>query len=196
MARVGRYGPYLQRGEDRVSIPEDLAPDELTSSGPRSSSRPRRPTGCSGRTRRPGSRCWCSAGRFGPYVQLGEVVDGGPKPRTASLFASMTPATITLEQALELLSIPRVVGADPATGEEIVAHNGRFGPYLKKGTDTRSLRHRGADPDITVDEALGALRPAQDPPGPGRRRPLRELGAGPRHRRADGGARTAASGPT
>ena len=87
-------------------------------------------------------------------MQLGEAVDGGPKPRTSSLFASMSPATLTFEQALELLRIPRVVGTDPESGEEIVAHNGKFGPYLKKGTDTRSLASEDQILTVTLDEAL------------------------------------------
>ena len=101
------------------------------------------------------------AGRFGPYVQLGELVEGGPKPRTSSLFASMSPATLTLEQALDLLRIPRVVGTDPATGEEIVAHNGKFGPYLKRGTDTRSL--------LTEDQILTSPSTRPWPSSPSRR---------------------------
>ena len=90
-------------------------------------------------------------------------MDGGPKPRTSSLFASMSPATLTFEQALDLLRIPRVVGTDPGSGEEIVAHNGKFGPYLKKGTDTRSLLTE--DQILSVDRGRGPgpVRPAQDP---------------------------------
>jgi DNA topoisomerase-1 len=117
------------------------------------------------------------AGRFGPYVQLGEVVDGGPKPRTASLFASMVPATITLEEALELLRIPRVVGADPESGEEIVAHNGKFGPYLKKGTDTRSLLSEDQLLTVTVDEALALFAQPKARRGRNAVGPLREMGA-------------------
>ena len=118
------------------------------------------------------------AGRFGPYVQLGELVDGGPKPRTSSLFASMSPATLTFEQALELLRIPRVVGTDPATGEEIVAHNGKFGPYLKKGTDTRSLLTEDQLLTVTVDEAL-ALFAQPKTRGRNAKGPLREMGTDP-----------------
>ena len=93
------------------------------------------------------------AGRFGPYVQVGELVEGGEKPRTASLFSSMEPATLTLEQALDLLRIPRSVGSDPETDEEIVAHNGRFGPYVKRGSDTRSLTSEEQLLTVTLDEA-------------------------------------------
>jgi DNA topoisomerase-1 len=178
VARVGRYGPYLQHGEDRVSIPEDLAPDELTVEraeelldAPSSD----RVLGADPET---GLPIQVKAGRFGPYVQLGEMVDGGPKPRTSSLFASMSPATLTFEQALDLLRIPRVVGIDPATNEEIVAHNGKFGPYLKKGTDTRSLLTEDQILTVTVDEAL-ALYAQPKTRGRNAKGPLREMGADP-----------------
>ena len=119
------------------------------------------------------------AGRFGPYVQLGEATEGGPKPKTASLFATMSPATLTFEEALDLLRIPRVVGVDPETGEEIVAHNGRFGPYVKRGSDTRSLTSEEQLLTVTLDEARAVF--AQPKPRRGRTAagPLRELGADP-----------------
>jgi DNA topoisomerase-1 len=178
VARVGRYGPYLQHGEDRVSIPEDLAPDELTIEraesllGAPSSDR------VLGEDPETGLPVQVRAGRFGPYVQLGELVDGGPKPRTSSLFASMSPETLTFEQALELLRVPRVVGTDPESNEEIVAHNGKFGPYLKKGTDTRSLVSEDQILSVTVDEALTLFA---QPKARGRnaKGPLREMGDDP-----------------
>ena len=119
------------------------------------------------------------AGRFGPYVQLGEVTDGGPRPRTASLFATMTPETLTLEQALELLSIPRVVGPDPDTGEEIVAHNGKFGPYLKRGSDTRSLDSEEQILSVDLDTARALFAQPKARRGRTPAAPLRELGADP-----------------
>ncbi len=128
VARVGRYGPYLQRGEDRASIPDDLAPDELTIERAEEILAAPSNDRVLGTDPESGLEVQLKAGRFGPYVQVGEVVDGGEKPRTASLFSSMDPATLTFEQALELLRIPRTVGTDPDTGEEVVAHNGRFGP--------------------------------------------------------------------
>ena len=82
---------------------------------------------------------FAKAGRFGPYVQLGELVDGEDKPQTASLFKDMDLETVTLEQATQLLSLPRVVGVDPEDGQEITAQNGRYGPYLKKGKDSRTI---------------------------------------------------------
>ena len=169
MARVGRYGPYLQRGEDRVSIPEDMAPDELTIERAEALLEAPSSDRILGTDPETGLPVQVRAGRFGPYVQLGEVEEGGPKPRTSSLFASMSPATLTLEQALDLLRIPRVVGTDPENGEDIVAHNGRFGPYLKRGKDTRSLLTEDQILTVSLDEALalfaqpktrGVVRPA------------------------------------
>jgi len=179
VARVGRYGPYLQRGEDRVSIPDDLAPDELTVERAESLLEAPSSDRTLGKDPETGLPVQVRAGRFGPYVQLGELVEGGPKPRTSSLFASMAPATVTFEQALDLLRIPRVVGADPHTAEEIVAHNGKFGPYLKKGTDTRSLTSEDQILSITVDEALALFAQPKTRGGRNAKGPLRDLGADP-----------------
>jgi DNA topoisomerase-1 len=176
VARVGRYGPYLQHGDDRVSIPEDLAPDELTPARAEELLAAPSSDRVLGEDPETGLPVQVKAGRFGPYVQLGDVVDGGPKPRTASLFSSMVPATITFEQALELLRIPRVVGTDPEGGEEIVAHNGKFGPYLKKGTDTRSLATEDQLLTVTVDEALALFAQPKTRRGRNAAGPLREMG--------------------
>jgi DNA topoisomerase-1 len=179
VARVGRYGPYLQHGEDRVSIPEDLAPDELTVERAEELLEAPSSDRVLGNDPETGLPVQVKAGRFGPYVQLGEMVDGGPKPRTSSLFASMSPATLTFEQALELLRIPRTVGTDPATGEEIVAHNGKFGPYLKKGTDTRSLLTEDQLLTVTVDEALALFAQPKTRGNRTAKGPLREMGTDP-----------------
>ena len=179
VARVGRYGPYLQRGEDRVSIPEDLAPDELTIEKAEALLAAPSSDRVLGIDPESGQPVQVKAGRFGPYVQLGELVDGGPKPRTSSLFASMSPASISFEEALELLRVPRVVGSDPESHEEIVAHNGKFGPYLKKGTDTRSLLTEDQILSITVDEALALFAQPKTRGGRNAKGPLREMGADP-----------------
>ena len=181
VARVGRYGPYLQAGGDdgaRVSIPEDIAPDELTSekvlellsapSGDREL----------GTDPESGHPVVVKAGRYGPYVTT--VVPEGSKesPRTASLFSSMSPETVTFEQALKLLTLPRTVGAAP-DGEEIQALNGRYGPYIKKGTDSRSLDSEDKLFTVTLDEALAIFA---QPKQRGRRAaaaPLKELGPDP-----------------
>jgi DNA topoisomerase-1 len=179
VARVGRYGPYLQRGDDRVSIPDDLAPDELTPERAESLLEAPSSDRVLGNDPDTGLPIQVRAGRFGPYIQLGEIVDGGPKPKTASLFASMSPATITLDEALELLKIPRLVGVDSATNEEIVAHNGKFGPYVKKGTDSRSLVSEQQILDVTVDEAMALFAQAKTRRGRAAAGPLREMGADP-----------------
>jgi DNA topoisomerase-1 len=179
VARVGRYGPYLQKGEERVSIPEDLAPDELTVERAEALLEAPSSDRVLGDDPGTGLPVQVKAGRFGPYVQLGELVDGGPKPRTSSLFASMSPATLTFEQALQLLEIPRTVGTDPSSGEEIVAHNGKFGPYLKKGSDTRSLLTEDQILTVGVDEALALFAQPKTRGNRTAKGPLREMGNDP-----------------
>jgi DNA topoisomerase-1 len=181
--RVGRYGPYVERAgnsEDRASVPEDMAPDELTvekaeellaePSGDRD-------LGVDPTTGRP---VVAKSGRYGAYVT--EVLaDDAPKsarPRTGSLFKTMTLDTVTLAEALRLLSLPRVVGADPESGDEITAQNGRYGPYLKRGTDSRSIEGEEQLFDITLEQALAIYA---QPKQRGRQSaaPLRELGVDP-----------------
>jgi DNA topoisomerase I len=179
VARVGRYGPYLQRGEDRASIPDDLAPDELTIERAEEILAAPSNDRVLGRDPENGLDVQVKAGRFGPYVQVGELTEGGEKPRTASLFSTMDPATLTFEQALELLRIPRTVGTDPETGEDVVAHNGRFGPYLKRGTDTRSLTSEEQLLTVTLDEASALFAQPKQRRGRTAAAPLRELGPDP-----------------
>jgi DNA topoisomerase I len=179
VARAGRYGPYLQRDDETVSIPEDLALDELTVD--KAEELLAAPSGdrVLGNDPTTNEPVYLKIGRFGPYVQLGEMVDGSKaKPPTASLFSTMDPSTLTLEQALRLLQLPRVVGADPSDGEEIQALNGRYGPYLKKGKETRSLDTEEQLFTVSVEDALALF--AQ--PKKGRRAsaaPLKELGPDP-----------------
>jgi DNA topoisomerase-1 len=180
VVRVGRYGPYLQRGEDRASIPEDLPPDEMTVE--RAEELLAAPSGDRSLGTDPDSNLpvLVRSGRFGPYIQLGEAVEGGDRPRTASLFKSMTPETVQLDQALDLLRLPRTVGTDPSSGEEIQALNGRFGPYVKKGTDTRSLDTEEQLLAVTLDEALALFAQPKARRGRGAAAaPLRELGEDP-----------------
>ncbi len=176
VARVGRYGPYLQKGEARASIPDDLAPDELTIDRAEEILAAPSNDRVLGTEPESGLDVQLKAGRFGPYIQVGEMADGGERPRTASLFSAMDPATLTLEQALELLGIPRIVGTDPDTGEEVVAHNGRFGPYLKRGSDTRSLSSEEQLLTVTLDEARALFAQPKQRRGRTAAPPLRELG--------------------
>jgi DNA topoisomerase-1 len=179
VARVGRYGPYLQRGDDRASLPDDMCPDELTVA--RSEELLAAPTNdrVLGSDPETGLDVSVKAGRFGPYVQLGDAGEGAAKPRTSSLFSTMDPATLTFAQALELLRIPRTVGTDPESGEEVVAHNGKFGPYLKKGTDTRSLASEDQILTVTLPEAQAIFAQPKQRRGRTAAPPLRELGADP-----------------
>jgi DNA topoisomerase-1 len=178
VARAGRYGPYLQRGEDTASIPEQLAPDELTVE--KAIELLSAPSGDRQLGTDPGSGMVVSlrTGRFGPYVQLGEQEESG-KPKRASLFKSMEPDEVTLEVALELLSLPRVVGTDPSDGEEITALNGRYGPYIKKGSDTRSLESEEQLLTLTLDEALTMFGQPKRRRGQQAAAPIRQLGNDP-----------------
>ena len=129
-------------------------------------------------------------GRFGPYVQLGETPEKGSKekPRRASLTSDDSRPSITLERALELLSLPRLVGLDPEAGEEIVANFGRFGPYVKRGTEFRSLESDAEVFEVTLDEAIELFRQEKPTRRSAARKVLRDLGAHP-----DSGARCSCS---
>ncbi|MCL4422427.1 MAG: type I DNA topoisomerase [Actinobacteria bacterium] len=179
VVRVGRYGPYLQRGEDRAAIPEDMCPDELTvEEATRLLDAPSgdRVLGADPST---GEEVLVRSGRYGPYVQLGEDGTGEGKPKRASLFKTMTPESIGLKEALELLSIPRVLGKDPDTGQEVVAHNGRFGPYVTMAGDSRSLGSEDELLTITLDEAIALFSQPKQRRRGGPRPPLKELGPDP-----------------
>jgi DNA topoisomerase-1 len=177
--RVGKFGPYLERGEDRASVPEELAPDELTLE--KAEELLSQPSGDRelGTDPETGLQLVARTGRYGPYVS--EVLPEGSKekPRTASLFKSMSLDTVTLEDALRLMQLPRVVGV-AEDGEEVVARNGRYGPYVQKGKESRSLESEEQLLTITLPEALAVL--AQPRQRRGQRagtKPLRELGADP-----------------
>ena len=180
VARVGRYGPYLQHGDERASLPEDMCPDELTIARAEELLAAPSNDRVLGTDPETGLDVQVRAGRFGPYVQLGEATEGGGKPRTSSLFSTMDPATLTFEQSLQLLQIPRTVGTDAESGEDVVAHNGKFGPYLKKGTDTRSLTSEDQLLTVTLDEARALFAQPKQRRGRGTAAaPLRELGTDP-----------------
>ncbi|MEW1902243.1 type I DNA topoisomerase [Streptomyces sp. NPDC086147] len=188
--RVGRYGAYVERGEkgqeeyQKADVPDDLAPDELTVE--LAEELLAKPSGDFELGADPvsGHQIVAKDGRYGPYVT--EILpEGTPKtgknavkPRTASLFKSMSLDTVTLEEALKLMSLPRVVGAD-AEGVEITAQNGRYGPYLKKGTDSRSLTDEEQLFSITLDEALAIYAQPKQRGRAAAKPPLKELGTDP-----------------
>ncbi|MEA2498723.1 MAG: topoisomerase [Actinomycetota bacterium] len=179
IVRVGRYGPYLQRGDDRASVPEDLAPDELTIEKAEELLNAPSHDRVLGPDPETGLEVWAKAGRYGPYVQLGEMEEGSKeKPKTASLFKNMELPTVTLEDALRLLTLPRTVGvADD--GEEILALNGRYGPYIKKGSDTRSLGAEGDIFGVSMEDALALLAQPKQRGRGAAAAPLREMGEDP-----------------
>jgi DNA topoisomerase-1 len=201
VVRVGRYGPYLEREVDgnsqRANLPDEMPPDELSLEIAEKLFATPQEGRVLGTDPVSGHEIVAKEGRFGPYVT--EILPEGdplpegataaqkkaakakqPKPRTGSLFKSMSIETITLEDALKLLSLPRVVGKDPESGDEITAQNGRYGPYLKKGTDSRSLATEEQLFDITLEEALKIYaEPKQRGRQATAKPPLKELGPDP-----------------
>ena len=178
--RVGRYGPYLERDGQRVNVPEDMAPDELTPQRAEELFSQPNEDRVLGTDPASGLQVVAKSGRFGPYVT--ELLPGdtpaSAKPRTASLFKSMSLDTVTLDDALKLLSLPRVIGE--LDGEPVTAQNGRYGPYVKKGSDSRSLDSEDGLFTLTLAEAKDLF---SQPKARGRARaaapPLRELGDDP-----------------
>ncbi|MFL6112449.1 MAG: topoisomerase C-terminal repeat-containing protein, partial [Catenulispora sp.] len=190
MLRVGRFGPYIVRDledgtQQRANVPDDLPPDELTVAFAEELFQ--QPSGDRelGTDPATGYQIVAKGGRYGPYVT--EILpEGTPtrgknavKPRTGSLFKTMTLDTVTLEEALQLLSLPRVVGSDPETGEEITVQNGRYGPYLKKGSDSRSITSEEQIFTITLDEALEIYKQPKPRGRAAAKPPLREIGPDP-----------------
>lgn len=185
VVKPGRYGPYVKRGDDTAGVPDDMTPDELTLdaalrllAAPKSDE----PIG-----EIDGYPVFAKNGRFGPYVQWGAADDLPPgleKPKMASLFKTMTLERIDVDQARELLSLPRTLGVDPADGEPILANNGRYGPYVQKGKDYRTIASEEQLLTITLEQALEILaQPKQFRRGgarnPAASGPLREFGTDP-----------------
>lgn len=181
VARVGRYGAYLQRGEDTASIPDDVAPDELTLG--KAIELLSAPSGdrLLGNHPETGLPVYAKNGRFGAFIQMGEMEKGSTeKPPTSSLLKAQNAETISLEEAVQLLSLPRLVGTDPADSEEIFALLGRYGPYIKKGKDSRSLESEEQIFSVNLEQALAVF--AQPRRRAGQRKaaePLKELGTDP-----------------
>jgi DNA topoisomerase-1 len=180
--RVGRYGAYVERGDIRANVPIGLAPDELTAE--KAEEILAEPSGDRelGADPETGLMIVAKSGRYGPYVSevLPEDSPKSAKPRTASLLTDMKPSTVTLEEALKLIRLPRVVGVDPSDGEEIRSQNGRYGPYLTKGTDSRSLESEEQIFSVTLEQALALFAQPKQRRGRGQAAaPLREVGTDP-----------------
>ncbi len=180
-ARLGRYGPFISCGDESVQLPEDIAPAELTQQKALellAQPSTERELGIDPNSELPVS---ARQGRYGPYVQLGPSADDpDAKPeKIVSLLSSMSLEEINLQDALQLLSLPRTVGADPTDGVEITTQLGRYGPYLKKGSESRSLDSEEQLFTITLEESLALLAQPRRRRGQQAKAPLRELGPDP-----------------
>jgi DNA topoisomerase-1 len=155
VVRVGRYGPYLERDGTRASVPEDVAPDELSVERAEqllAQTTEERGLGADPET---GNEILVRAGRYGPYVTERLPEDASGKPRTASLPSWVSPPEVSLDQALELLSFPKTLGEHEDV--PVTVHRGRYGPYVQKGSETRSIDDERAAFTITLDDALALL---------------------------------------
>lgn len=157
--RIGRYGPFLSNGTDRSSLPDNIALDELTvaraeevlaeaAKGPQAL----------GNDPETNEAIYLKKGRFGPYLQKGEMVEGGEKPKMASLLPGMTPQDVTLETALQLLSLPKPLGKHPEMNEDVVVNNGRFGPYVSCGSERRTIPADESPLGLTFERAIEILK--------------------------------------
>jgi DNA topoisomerase-1 len=179
--RIGRYGPFVTNGQTRASLPETIAPDELTFAKAQeflaAAERGPEPLGVDPNT---GKAVFVKTGRFGPYVQLGEAQNGEEKPKMVSLLEGMKPQDVTLELALKLLALPKNLGTHPDTGQDVIVTVGRYGPYVICGEETRTLSSEDTSPlELTLERALAILR---EPKRRGRRtaaKPAKEIGVHP-----------------
>jgi DNA topoisomerase-1 len=157
--RIGRYGPFLSNGENRASLPDTLAFDELNveraehllaeaAKGPEA-------LGVDPTTNLP---VYLKKGRFGPYIQLGDMVEGGDKPKMASLLPGIQPEALTLDIALQLLAFPKQLGMNPENNTEVLVANGRFGPYVKCGSESRSIPADESPLTLTLERSLELLK--------------------------------------
>ncbi len=185
VVKPGKYGPYVKRGDDTASVPDDLTPDELTIemalkllAAPKSDE----PIG-----ELDGYPVFAKNGRYGPYVQWGapdNLPPGLEKPKMASLFKTMVFERVTIDEARELLTLPRSLGTDPTDGQEILANNGRYGPYVQKGKDFRNIANEEQLLTISLEEAVAIFsQPKVFRRGGGAnlaaKGPLREFGTDP-----------------
>ncbi len=155
--RIGRFGPYIEQGARRAPLPKNLAPDELTVDKAlelfTQAEQEEQPIGYCPKTGKP---IYLRTGRYGPYIQRGDATDG-QKPEQVSLLRGMKPEEVTLDLALKLLALPRDLGVHPETGDRVLIHNGRFGPFVECGKQTRSLPADVSPFEITLEQALALL---------------------------------------
>ncbi len=189
VARIGKYGPYVEvaGGEQRANLPADIPPDELNlesvSKLLEQAAQGDKVIGYDPKTKKP---VYLKSGRFGPYVQLGDpektekgTLKRGGKPKMASLWPSMNPSTLTLDEALLLLSFPRTLGQHPETQQPVTVQDGKFGPYVKAGEETRSLTNHAQLGTITLAEALELLKQPKARAARGKPQVMAELGVHP-----------------
>ena len=178
--RIGRFGPFLTNGTNRAGVPDDIAPDEMTidkalqilkdaALGPQSI----------GEDPVSKQKIYVKKGRFGPYIQLGEQTEGGEKPKMVSLLKGMEPGQVDLPTALKLLDLPKNLGIHPEKGEEMVALLGRYGPYIKCGSESRSIPDTTSILDVTTEDAIKLLAEPRMRRGQSKPAALKELGIYP-----------------
>jgi DNA topoisomerase-1 len=178
--RVGRYSPYVEQGERTASLPDETPPDEVTLEAALKlldqAQQAEEPLGICPDTHKP---VYLKTGRFGPYVQRGAAEDE-EKPQNASLLKGMTPEDVDLATALKLLSLPRDLGNHPQENQPVMAFNGRYGPYVKCGDETRSLPADVSPLDVTLEQAIALLaQPKTRGRGAAKKEPLRTFAASP-----------------
>jgi DNA topoisomerase-1 len=177
VVRVGRYGPYVEIGEKRASLPEDLAPDELTVQMALELADAPSDDRVLGQHPESGLDVVAKKGRFGPYVTVALPEGSSEKPPTASLFKTMDLSSVTLDEALRLLSLPRLLGE--VDGEPVTAQNGRYGPYISRGKESRSLVDEESLFTVTLEQAQALLAQPKLRGRAAAAPPLKELGDDP-----------------
>lgn len=178
--RIGRYGLFLTNGETRAALPDGVAPDELTiEEAEQLIARAERGPESLGSHPDNGKSIYVKSGRYGPYVQLGEQGEGDEKPKMVSLLPSMSPETVTFEDAVRLLELPKLLGKDPDSGNEITVALGPYGPYVKAGTESRSLTSDLSPLEITLDQAVELLKQPKSARRRAQPQVMREVGVHP-----------------
>lgn len=179
--RIGRFGPFLSNGENRASVPDTLPPDELSMEHAikmlADAARGPEALGTDPTTNEP---VYLKNGRFGPYIQRGEMKEGEEKPKMASLLPGMQPQDVTFDIAIQLLQFPKLLGKHPETNEDIFAATGRYGPYIKSGSDTRSIPLDTLSPlTITLNDAIELFKQPKTRGRGSQPKTMREVGKHP-----------------